>query len=94
MSGFSPFAHYDSYSKRAWDNLVCLSRLISYKLGRSSITQSSRQNRLIDYSLADWNYLRHCLTIPATDTCIEKEGITTLLFIRRNGTKEILKCIV
>jgi hypothetical protein len=93
-TGFQPFPHSDSYSKRAWDNVVRLSRLISYELGRSSITQSSRQSRLIDYSLADWIYLRHRLYIPNSDFFIEKEGVSTLLFIRRNGTKEVLKCIV
>jgi hypothetical protein len=93
-SGLYPFPHYDCYSKRAWDNLVRLSRLIAYELGRSSITQSSRQNRLIDYSLADWSYLRYRLRIPAADTCIQKDGVSTLLFIRLNGTKEVLKCIV
>jgi hypothetical protein len=93
-TGFYPFPHYNSYSKRAWDNVVCLSRLISYKLGRSSITQNSRQNRLIDYSLADWSYLRYRLRIPNADACIEKDRVSTLLFIRRNGTKEVLKCIV
>jgi hypothetical protein len=79
-SGFHPFPHYDSYSKRAQDNIVCLSRLISYEVGRSSITQSSRQNRLIGYSLSDWNYLRHRLRIPNSDACIEKDGVSTLLF--------------
>jgi hypothetical protein len=79
-SGLYPFPHYDCYSKRAWDNLVRLSRLIAYELGRSSITQSStRQNRLIDYSLADWSYLHYRLRIPAADTCIQKDGVSTLL---------------
>jgi hypothetical protein len=94
-SDFHPFPHNDSYSKCAWDNIVCLSWLTSFKLGRSSITQSSRQNILIDYSLADWNYLHYRLHIPNADTCIEKDGISTHLFIQRNGTKEVLiKCLV
>jgi hypothetical protein len=49
---------------------------------------------LIDYSLADWNYLHYHHRIPNADTYIKKDDISTRLFIWRNGTKEVLKRIV
>jgi hypothetical protein len=93
ISGFHPFPHYDSYSKRAWDNLIRLSRHISYELGRASISQGTRSNKLLDYSLSDWKYLRYRLA-TADNECLEKEGVSSILFIRRNGTKEVLKCAI
>lgn len=93
ISGFQPFPHYDAYSKRAWDNLVRLSRHISYELGRASITQSTRYNKLLDYSLSDWRYLRYRLPTD-NNLGIEKEGVSSVLYIRRNGTKEMVKCSI
>ena len=85
-SGFQAFPHYDCYSKRAWDNLLSLSRLISTELSRSSIGQSTRQTKIIDYSRSQWAYLSQRLGSP-----FEKEGVSTTLFPRKNGTKEITK---
>jgi hypothetical protein len=69
-------------------NLIRLSRHISYELGRTSISQGTRSNKLLDYSLLDWNYLRYQLA-TADNEGLEKEGVSSLLFNRRNGTKEV-----
>lgn len=90
-SGFQAFPHYDCYSKRGWDNVLLLSRLISTELSRSSIGQSTRQTKIIDYSVAQWSYLSYRLYTPEVGDATEKVGVSTNLYPRKNGTKEIIK---
>jgi hypothetical protein len=49
LCGLYPFPHWDSYSKRAWENLLRLSRLMSSVLSRASIVQNTRPHKLIHY---------------------------------------------
>jgi hypothetical protein len=56
------------------------------ELSRSSIGQSTRQTKIIDYSLSEWSYLCHQLGEAS-----EKEGVSTTVLPRKNGTKEITK---
>jgi hypothetical protein len=58
-SGLKALPHIHCYSKRARDKLLCLSRLISTELTRSSIGQSTCQMKIIDYSIAEWSYLSY-----------------------------------
>jgi hypothetical protein len=57
------------------------------ELSRSSIGQSKRQTKIIDYSISEWSYLSYRLLGDAN----EKEGVSTNLFPCKNGTKEINK---
>jgi hypothetical protein len=86
-SDFKAFPHIHCCSKGAWDKLLCLSWLISMELSWSSIGQSTRQTKIIDYSIAEWSYLSYRLLGDAN----KKEGVSTNLFPRKNGTKEIIK---
>jgi hypothetical protein len=88
--GLYPFPHWDCYSKRAWENLLRLARLIAYELSRSSIGQNTRPNKLIHYSHSDWSYLRYRFNTPSVNQW-ETQGVSTVLFPRKNGTKENVK---
>jgi hypothetical protein len=90
ICGLYPFPHWDCYSKRAWENVLCLTRLISYELARSSIGQNTRPNKLIHYSHSDWSYLRYRLDTPTANQW-QTQGVSTVLFPRKNGTKEVIK---
>jgi hypothetical protein len=84
------FPYWDCYSKRAWENLLRLSRLISSELSRASIGQNTRPHKLIHYSHADWSYLRYRLDTPLVNHW-QTEGVSTVLFSRKNGSKENIK---
>jgi hypothetical protein len=90
ICGLYPFPHWDCYSKRAWENVLRLSRLISFELARSSIGQNTWPNKLIHYSHSDWSYLRYRLDTPTANQW-QTQGVSTVLFPRKNGTKEIVK---
>jgi hypothetical protein len=90
-SGFHAFPHSDCYSKRGWDNLLALSRLICTELSRSSIGQSTRQTKIVDYSSSEWAYLSYRLYTPAFGDSYEKDAVSTSVFPRKHGTKEIIK---
>jgi hypothetical protein len=90
LSSFEPFPFHDCYSRRSWEVLLKLARLISFEMSKSSIAQRSTQNKKVDFTQAMWDYLRYRLEPHAE--VIEKKGVSTLLHLRKNGTKEVIKC--
>jgi hypothetical protein len=90
LSSFGPFPFHDCYSRRSWEVLLNLTRLISYEMSKSSIAQRSTQNKKVDFTKTMWDYLRYRLQPEAE--VIEKNGVSTLLHLRKNGTKEVIKC--
>jgi hypothetical protein len=87
---FKSFPSNDSYSKRAWELVLKISRLVFYELSRSSITQASRRSDDLDFAPGEWEYLRYRL--EPTVEVVEKSGVSTVLYSRKNGTKEVIKC--
>jgi hypothetical protein len=86
---FETFPSEDCYSKRAWDRVLKLARLIYYELSRSSITQRTSRSDYVDFNSSDWEYLQYRL---ADVEVVSKTGVTTLPYSRLNGTiKEVIK---
>ena len=93
VSGFEPFPFMDCYTRRQWENLLRIARLISFEMARSSIAQSTRQStKKVHCTKTMWDYLRYRLE-PQVEVK-EKVGVSTILYIRKNGTKEVIKCRV
>jgi hypothetical protein len=92
VSGFEPFPFTDCYTRRQWENLLRIARLISFEMARSSIGQSTRQSKKVHCTKAMWDYLRYRLE-PHVDVK-ERVGVSTILYLRKNGTKEVIKCRV
>jgi hypothetical protein len=90
LAKFQSFPSNDSYSKRAWELVLKISRLIFYELSRSSITQASRRSDDLDFQPGEWEYLRYRLAPPVE--VVEKQGVSTVFYSRKNGTKEVIKC--
>jgi hypothetical protein len=91
-SGFEPFPYSDCYTRRQWENLLRIARLISFEIARSSISQSTRQSKKVHCTKTMWDYLRYRLE-PQVDIK-ERLGVSTILYLRKNGTKEVIKCRV
>jgi hypothetical protein len=88
---FESFPSEDCYSKRAWDRVLKLARLIYYELSRSSITQRSSRSDHVDFNASDWEYLKY--RFDSDVEVVSKIGVTTLPYSRKNGTiKEVIKC--
>jgi hypothetical protein len=92
VSGFEPFPFMDCYTRRQWENLLRIARLISFEMARSSISQSTRQSKKVHCTKSMWDYLRYRLE-PQVEVK-EKVGVSTILYVRKNGTKEVIKCRV
>jgi hypothetical protein len=90
LTGFEPFPFHDCYSRHSWEVLLNITRLISFEMSKSSIAQRSTQNKKLAFTKTMWDYLRYRLEPQAE--VIKKNGISTLLHLRRNGTKEVIKC--
>jgi hypothetical protein len=90
LAEFESFPSNDSYSKRAWELVLKIARLIFYELSRSSITQASRRSDDLDFQPGKWEYLRYRLAPPVE--VVEKTGVSTVFYSRKNGTKEVIKC--
>jgi hypothetical protein len=91
-SGFEPFPFTDCYTRRQWENLLRIARLISFEMARSSIAQSTRQSKKVHCTKTMWDYLLYRLQ-PQVEVK-EKIGVSTILYLRKNGTKEVIKCRV
>jgi hypothetical protein len=89
-SQFQSFPFDDCCSKRAWEIVLKLARLIFHELSRSSITQHSRRSDYLDFHPGEWQYLRSRLG-PEVEV-VSKSGVSTVLCSRKNGTKEVIKC--
>jgi hypothetical protein len=89
-SSFKPFPFRDCYSRHSWEVLLNLARLISFELSKSSIAQRSMQNKKVAFTTQMWDYLCYRLELQAA--VIEKNGVSTLLHVCKNGTKEVIKC--
>lgn len=92
VSGFEPFPFTDCYTRRQWENLLRIARLISFEMARSSIAQSTRQSKKVHCTKTMWDYLRYRLEPHVTVK--ERAGVSTILYLRKNGTKEVIKCRV
>jgi hypothetical protein len=90
ISGFEPFPFRDCYSRRSWEVLLNLTRLISFEMSKSSIAQRSTQNKKLAFTKTMWDYLQYRLE-PQVEV-IEKTGVSTILHLRKKGTKEVVKC--
>jgi hypothetical protein len=89
-SQFQSFPFHDSSSKRAWELVLKLARLIFHELSRSSICQHSRRSDFLDFNPDEWRYLRSRLG-PDVEV-VSKKGVSTVLYSRKNSTKEVIKC--
>jgi hypothetical protein len=90
---FQTFPSDDCYSKRAWERLLKLARLIYNELSRSSITQRTSRSDFLDFNSGDWEYLRYRLEADAGVEVVSKRGVTSVPYSRMNGTiKEVIKC--
>jgi hypothetical protein len=92
VCGFEPFPYSDCYTRRVWENLLRIARLISFEMARSSIAQSTRQSKKVHCTKVMWDYLRYRLEPQVTVK--ERLGVSTILYLRKNGTKEVIKCRV
>jgi hypothetical protein len=90
LSRFEPFPFRDCYSRRSWEVLLNLTRLISFEMAKSSIMQRSTQNKKVHFTKTMWDYLRYRLECQVE--VIAKDGVSTILHVRKNGTKEVIKC--
>ncbi len=88
-SQFQSFPFEDCYSKQAWEIVLKLARLIFYELSRSSIIQRTQRSDYLDCPSGDWEYLRYRLQ-PKVEV-VEKFGVSTVTYSRKNGTKEVIK---
>jgi hypothetical protein len=88
-SQFQSFPSKDCYSKRAWEFVLKLARLIFYELSRSSIIQRTQRSDYLDCHSGDWEYLRYRLQ-PEVEV-VDKFGVSTVTYSRKNGTKEVIK---
>jgi hypothetical protein len=88
-SQFQSFPSEGCYSKRGWEIVLKLARLIFYELSRSSLIQRTQRSDYLDCTLGDWEYLRYRLQ-PEVEV-VEKFGVSTVTYSRRNGTKEVIK---
>jgi hypothetical protein len=91
LSGFEPFTLGNCYSRRSWEVLLNLTRLISFEMSKSSIAQRSTQNKK-PFTKTMWDYLRYRLE-PQVKV-IEKTGVSTILHLHKKGTKEVVKCLL
>jgi hypothetical protein len=89
-SQFQTFPFDDSCSKRAWELVLKLARLIFHELSRSSISQLSRRSDYLDFHPGEWHYLRARLG-PEVEV-LSKRGVSSVLYSRKNSTKEVIKC--
>ena len=89
-SQFQSFPFEDSYSKRAWELVLKLGRLIFHELSRSSITQQSRRSDYLDFHPGEWQYLRFRLGLEVE--VVSKRGVSTVLYSWKNSPKEVIKC--
>jgi hypothetical protein len=89
-SQFQSFPFDDSCSKRAWELVLKLARLIFHELSRSSITQQSRRSDYLDFHPGEWQYLRSRLGVEVE--VVSKSGVSSVLYSRKNSTKEVIKC--
>jgi hypothetical protein len=92
-SQFKSFPSKDCYSKRAWDWVLKLARLIYYELLRSSITQRTSRSDYLDFNNSDWEYFKYRLLEANEEVeVVSKIGVTTLPYSRLKGTiKEVIK---
>jgi hypothetical protein len=86
---FESFPSNECYSKRAWEFVLKLARLIFNELSRSSIIQRTQRSDYLDCHSGDWEYLQYRLQ-PEVDV-VEKQGVSTVTYSRKNGTKEVIK---
>jgi hypothetical protein len=75
-------------SRRSWEVLLKLTRLISFEMAKSSIMQRSNQNKKLHFTKTVWDYLRYRLECQVE--VIAKNGVSTILHVRKNGTKEAI----
>jgi hypothetical protein len=87
---FQSFPFDDSCSKRAWELVLKLARLIFHELSRSSISQQSRRSDYLDFHPGEWQYLQSRLG-PQVEV-LSKRGVSSVLYSRKNSTKEVIKC--
>jgi hypothetical protein len=63
--------------------------LISFELFKLSISQQLTQNKKVDSTKRMWDYLRYRLESQVE--VIEKKGVSTILHLRKKGTKVVIK---
>jgi hypothetical protein len=90
LTEFQSFPSNDCYSKRAWELVLKISHLIFYELSRSSISQARKRSDDLDFQPGEWEYLCYRLSPPVE--VVEKKGVSTVFYSRKNGTKEVIKC--
>jgi hypothetical protein len=59
-------------------------------MAKSSIMQRSNQNKKVHFTKTMWDYLRYRLESQVE--VLAKNGVSTILHVRKNGTKEVIKC--
>jgi hypothetical protein len=87
---FQSFPFNDSSSKRAWELVLKLGRLIFHKLSRLRILQHSRRSDYLDFHPGEWQYLQSRLGLQVE--VVSKSGVSTVLYSHKKSTKEVVKC--